>query len=149
MSKRWGTPTWYFLHTLIEKILDRDYPKIYQEFNSVFNGIIYALPCPICKNHSIQYLKNNPINNIKTKSKMKMYIFHFHNWVNKKLNKKQYGTDILDFYDKLDIRKVHKYFMREFFKTNLLRKQFFLWQNQFLEEKINKFLYKNTASIRI
>ena len=148
MSKRWGTPTWYFFHTLIEKIVDDKYPIIYSEFNSIFSSIIYSLPCPICKNHSIEYLNKNPIHKIKSKNEMKIYIFNFHNWVNRKLNKKQQNFQILEFYSKLDIRKVHRYFMNEFFKTNPLKKQFFLWQNQYLESKINKFLNKNINHIR-
>ena len=84
MSKRWGNPTWFFFHIYVEKISPDFYNTNYKRCIGVIK-YIYNLPCPFCKN--INILKINPIDKMVTKDLLRVYLFNFHNWVNKKLNK--------------------------------------------------------------
>lgn len=143
MSKRWGTPTWYFLHVLAEKIYDNEYVKINKEFINIVVNILNNLPCPICRGHAVKYIKKHNIYKIYSKHEMKMYLFAFHNWVNKRLKHKTQDIKILDLYIKMDTIKVYKYFKQEFFKTNALAKNFFVWHRDSLNKDIANFLNKN------
>ena len=43
MSKSWGTPTWYFFHTLAEKIKENEYDGIKGEVLSYIKNMDYHL----------------------------------------------------------------------------------------------------------
>ena len=105
MSKRWGTPTWYFLHTLVEKIDVNHYDKIYGEVRNLIINIFQNLPCPYCKNHALNYIKKKNIYKIKTKEEMKTYLFDFHNEVNKRINHPIYNKEDLVKYKDLNFLK--------------------------------------------
>ena len=53
MSKRWGTPTWYFLHTLVEKIDEHYYNVISNSVTNILVDLLKNLPCPYCKDHAL------------------------------------------------------------------------------------------------
>ena len=147
MSKRWGTPTWYFFHTLAEKIHTEHFRKNKKEFIDLIITICNNLPCPICKDHSMKYIRKSNIYKIQTKEEMKNYLYVFHNWVNKKLGKSEPSLSILNLYKKMDFMKVYKFFIQEFFKSNALSKNFFKWNKDFLYNKINVFLDKHKPHI--
>ena len=98
MSKRWGTPTWYFLHTLIEKLDSNYYKKISNSVTNLIVDLFGNLPCPYCKDHALQYIKKNNIYKIKTKEGMRIYLFNFHNNVSKRLNNSVHSNDILNLF---------------------------------------------------
>ena len=57
MSKRWGVPTWYFFHTFAEKITENLFLSKRLECLELLEEICTNLPCPYCKEHSVDYLK--------------------------------------------------------------------------------------------
>ena len=61
-------------------------------------SICNNLPCPICKDHSMKYIRKSNIYKIQTKDEMKNYLYVFHNWVNKKLGKSEPPLKILNLY---------------------------------------------------
>ena len=148
MSKRWGTPTWYFLHTLVEKIDVNYYDKIYGEVRNLIIDIFQNLPCPYCKNHALNYIKKKNIYKIKTKEEMKTYLFDFHNEVNKRLSHRVQEKTILEMYKKMNFVKVYNYFDKEFFYSNPLQKTFFAWQST-LSRDIVDFLNKHRGHMRL
>jgi len=139
MSKRWGTPTWYFLHTLIEKINSTYYKSVSDSFTNIIVDIFNNLPCPYCKDHATQYIKKNNIYKIKTKEEMKEYLFNFHNFINKRLKQNTQNRDILNLYKKMNFVKVYKYFERQFFYTSPLSKSFNSWRST-LNQRVITFL---------
>ena len=145
MSKRWGIPTWYFFHTFAEKITENHFIKKREECLNLLKEICFNLPCPYCRDHAKQYLKNNNFDNIRTKEQLKIFLFHFHNKVNKRKKNKEFGIEILEQYKKINIINAWKYFKNEFFRTYYMANQFSGWMRNMLLEKIIKFLKKNIS----
>jgi len=78
----WGQPTWLVLHTLAHKIKDEAYPLLRRELNDLVIRICTNLPCPMCSNHAMEYLRKINFDAIQTKKDLKDLIFQFHNAVN-------------------------------------------------------------------
>ena len=74
MSKRWGTPTWYFLHTLVEKFDSNHYKIVHNSITNIIVDLFNHLPCPYCKDHALQYIRKNNIYKIRTREQMKEYL---------------------------------------------------------------------------
>ena len=149
MSKRWGTPTWLFLHTIVEKIYnDECYKKMSNDVVNIIVLIFKNLPCPLCRNHAVSYIKKYNIYNVKTKDGMITYLFTFHNWVNKRVGNGIKQKSILDLYKRANTVNICKYFIQEFFKSNALAKDFFQWKKDSLKSEINNFLAKNKLYIK-
>ena len=91
MSKQWGTPTWYFFHTLAEHV-DADFYKHNRtKFRQYITMICNCLPCPECSEHAKQYIKYNMIESkIMEKEDFKMFLLNFHNNVNMRKNQPQF-----------------------------------------------------------
>ena len=114
MSKRWGEPTWYFFHTFIEKITEEFYNKNSEKCIKIYKTICFNLPCPICKKHAMNYIKNHKIDRMLTRDLMKNFLFNFHNNVNKQLKKPEQNINILEQYKKITISKAYQFFNQEF-----------------------------------
>lgn len=143
MSKRWGVPTWYFFHTFIEKITEDFYNRNSKTCIDIYVKICNNLPCPICKEHATIYLKKHNIYAITTKDAMKIFLFNFHNDVNKRLKNQQCDITILEQYKRITISKSYQYFCQEFFKINYISKHFSGWIRNKLREEIDAFFHKN------
>jgi hypothetical protein len=148
MSKRWATPTWYFLHVLIEKIDAVQYKRISKEYIDLMVNIFNNLPCPDCKTHAVSYSKKNNIYAMNTRALMKQYMFDFHNHVNKNIGKRLQNNKIYDLYSKMNTVYVCNLFIRQFFLTNPLSQQFNGWQSN-LKQIIVGFLNKNKSYLRV
>ena len=107
MSKsEWGKVTWILFHSIIENIKD-DAPNNF--IKMVFDNIILIcsnLPCPYCKDHAMSYIKKYKKYNFDTKEKLKIFIFTFHNNVNKRLNKPIMKIDILEKYKTANLNNI-------------------------------------------
>lgn len=80
----WGEPTWFFLHTMSEKIKDSEFNTICKDFLQIIYNICTNLPCPMCSQHAKEYIQNSYFFRIKTKEELKAFLYTFHNVVNKK-----------------------------------------------------------------
>jgi len=78
----WGSPTWIFLHTLVEKIKDEHFSKMRNEVLKNIYLICTNLPCPECSMHAKNYLNGQNFNTIVNKSQLKTMLYDFHNSVN-------------------------------------------------------------------
>jgi hypothetical protein len=72
----WGKTTWLLLHMIC---LDEKCKKKTFLISTVLN----SLPCSICRKHAKEYTTENPI------KPTHLYLFSFHNDVNKRLQKKK------------------------------------------------------------
>ena len=82
----WGPLGWDWLHNL--SICYKKYPsqnEAYEAYIKIKN-FIENLPCPTCKTHAIQYIKQNPINLTSNKN-FQLWVWNFHNSVNIATNK--------------------------------------------------------------
>jgi hypothetical protein len=143
MSKRWGEPTWYFFHTFIEKISQNFYNDNYKECIEIYKIICNNLPCPICKDHAIKYLKDNNVDKMNTRYKMKIFLFNFHNSVNERLKKKIYSEEILEQYQRITLKNAYKFFEQEFYKKNYFTHNFSSWIRNKMKESLDEFFVNN------
>jgi len=90
---KWGQPTWFFLHTLAEKVNENRFQEIRKDLLEIIYSICTNLPCPDCSNHAKAYLDKINFNTIQTKNDLKNMLFIFHNNVN---TKKSYTLFTLD-----------------------------------------------------
>ncbi len=137
-KKFWGTPTWYLFHTIAERIDENFYANNYSIFWNFINLCCSNLPCPICKNHAMDYLNNANIEQIKTKNGLRIFLFNFHNKTNKYGNSVIQSTSILDKYKKANISAIFDLFENRFFFSYIGNRTFTDWvKNKF------KIEYKN------
>ena len=83
----WGAPTWYFFHTIAEKIKVEYFADSKVPLFNLIKSVCMNLPCPSCTEHATQYIEKIYINSIKSKEDFIMLYFNFHNEVNKRKNK--------------------------------------------------------------
>lgn len=93
---KWGEPTWYFFHTLAEKVKPSSFAKVRSELLSLITLICNNLPCPVCTEHAKQYLNGINYNTIQTKEHLKQLLFEFHNVVNKRKGYPEFNRGLLD-----------------------------------------------------
>ena len=106
MSKaRWSIPTWYLLHGIAEKIKEDYYKEHKEDIIKILKDICFIYHVHIVEN-AIQYLKKQNFNLLKSKEQFKIFIYNFHNSVNKKLNKKIFDKDILKKYENINLLNV-------------------------------------------
>ena len=139
MSKRWGTPTWSFFHIYVEKISPEYYNTNHKKCISIIKKICYNLPCPFCREDAVKYItRTNPIDNMITRDLLRVYLFNFHNWVNKKLNKPIFLSEKLEKYKRGVFINAYKYFCQEFFKPDYVSKHFSHWRRNKMKDEIEK-----------
>ena len=114
MTKVWGYALWLFLHTTAEKIKEEEFDKHKDFFIGIISNLCSLLPCPSCEKDAIQYMKGFPSTHIKTRDDFKMYIFHFHNHVNRKIGKPLFKVDELKIYETFSYSDVIVFFKRYF-----------------------------------
>lgn len=114
MSKSWANPTWFFFHTLIEKIHPDHYLLIKEEVMFHIKKICTMLPCPDCAEHATQFMRN--VRTPTTKEECKKMLFFFHNSVNKNLKKPIYAYDALSMYQRVNLAVCYKLFREQFTK---------------------------------
>lgn len=94
----WGEPTWLLFHTLAEKVKDEEFPKIRQELLNHIMKICNNLPCPTCAQHATRYMNGVNFNNIQTKEQLKLFLFAFHNEVNRRKDYEKFNVNDLSKY---------------------------------------------------
>jgi len=115
MSKSWANPTWFFFHTLIEKIHPDHYSIIKNELLGQIKNICSILPCPDCANHATEYMKQ-----IKQpppdKEGFKRMLYQFHNTVNVMTKKQLFRYEEMEMYSRVNLTVCYSLFRREFVK---------------------------------
>ena len=90
----WGPPTWLFLHTVTFNYPTNPTKEDKENYYKFFDSLKHTIPCPICKNHYIENINNNPIQ-LNNKDELIEWLFDIHNSVNKINNKKVYTHEEL------------------------------------------------------
>ena len=111
---QWGPPTWIFIHTLVAKIKDNQFPAIGQQVISHIIQICMFLPCPECSIHAKQFWANVNTKNINTKQDLINLIFVFHNSVNKRRGIRPFRYVDLQYYNTLNLIETFNNFARSF-----------------------------------
>jgi hypothetical protein len=109
----WGPPIWKLFHTLAEKVNEEKYLSVAHELVGFIRRICSLLPCPDCQNHAIKYWSTTKYN-LTSKEGLKTFLFNFHNDVNKRKNRSQESSIILDQYRDNNLSRVYNEFILAF-----------------------------------
>lgn len=143
--KIWGNATWNLLHTICEKVYDDKFTNSKNDIFKLISLICISVPCPICREHAIIFLKTNNIYDCKTKDELKRFVFNLHNHANINAKNNLFDTSILEQYKDLSFVKVYNNYTRIYNanKTDDLRYSFRRTINL---REINNLLIKNTTN---
>ena len=122
MSKSWANPTWFFFHTLIEKMHPNHYLVVKEEVMYHIKKICSMLPCPECAAHATSYMNNIRTPNTKEECKQMLYIFH--NSVNVRTHKPVYDYVALNLYERVNLPVCYQLFRQQFVKKTNNPKMF-------------------------
>ena len=145
MYKEWGPICWIFLHTIVEKLKENHFNSKKEILFELIENICHNIPCPVCTKHAISYLKLKKIRKCNTRSDLRLYMFTFHNIVNKRLNKQIYKIEDLEKYKRCKFIELIKRFTLVFKKQYLFTKVMDGWKRQKISDNINKKINKNMA----
>lgn len=117
---KWGEPTWFFFHTIAEKVKHERFSSLKNDIIEHIKIICNNLPCPICSEHATQYMKTISRESIRTKNDLQLMLFQFHNVVNKKKGYTEFTYEQLkEKYPKANLVNIIYHFMGVFGeKTN-------------------------------
>ena len=122
MSKSWANPTWFFFHTLIEKIHPNHYLIIKEEVMAHIKKICTMLPCPDCAEHATHFMHN--IKTPPTKEDCKKMLFIFHNAVNVRVKHPLYPIEGLSIYQHVNLKVCYQLFREQYIKKTNNPKMF-------------------------
>ncbi len=140
---RWEQITWIFFHSYANKINNNFFKGHKINCCGLLVYICNNLPCPICRSHANKYLSSHDIYKCDNKKDLQIYLWNFHNEVNKRLNKPIYDFKNLEKYNLAIFSKITQIFLYEFKKPYHYGKTMNSWmrkgKNLLLEQwlKIN------------
>jgi len=115
MSKRrWGAPTWMFMHTLIAHVKPDTYPLMKRPILDHIRRIASVLPCPECSMHATNYLRNVDSRRLPTKESFIDMLWTFHNTVNLRLGSSVSPRSTLELYKKANMQYMYRVFSTEY-----------------------------------
>lgn len=123
-GKPWGRITWYFIHTFCERINEDFFVKNREKCLDILSSICCMIPCPTCREHSIQYLKKNPLNRmVRNKEELKAYFFRFHNQatLNGNPSARVEDSSVIDMYKRANFKRIVDAFKAEYMKKTPTR----------------------------
>jgi len=139
-KEAWSIPTWYLFHGLAEKININFFNREREAILNFFSLICRSLPCPICQYSATLYLKKEKfMEKVKTKEDLINFLYNFHNWVNKKLKKKEYKKSGLEMYKRININQCIKLWVQRFFRTYYVHNNFNNWRRNMIMGDVKKF----------
>ena len=109
MSKSlWGPPCWSIMHILATRIKEEDFENKKESLWFIINQICNNLPCPECRQHAVSLMRQTKKENIlKSKDNLEIFLFDFHNLVNKKKGLKLFTKEEYNLkYKKENIRDI-------------------------------------------
>ena len=145
MSKSlWGPPCWSMMHVLATRIKKEEFENKKESLWLLINEICNNLPCPECRQHAVSLMRQTKKASIlKSKDNLELFLFDFHNLVNKKKGLKLFTKEEYNLkYKKANIREVvinfinifnassrnNNLMMESFHRQNFIQK-FIVWIN--------------------
>lgn len=142
----WGPTTWMLFHTLAEKIKEEHFSTYRNIILKFIINICSCLPCPTCREDATNFFKKLNLNFIKTKNDLKLFLYNFHNRINKKTFKPIKDISILDNFKTLDIYKTVILWSKYFNTFNSEAHEFMeQLQRDNIKESLINFITKNRA----
>ena len=86
----WGPAFWFSLHNGAIKYPENPSPLWKQRMKYFIQGIPVMLPCEKCADHATSYIESKNLDSVvSNKDSLFSFFCDFHNFVNKRLNKKE------------------------------------------------------------
>lgn len=89
MTKIWGPPTWFFLHTMSFNYPNKPTPKDKTHYRNFILNLRHILPCKYCRINLSNNLKKMPLTlaHMESRETFSRFIYELHEMVNKMLKK--------------------------------------------------------------
>ena len=139
----WGPPTWTFLHTLVEKIHDNDFPRLSAQLFYFIRKVCISLPCPECSGHATRFFSNAPKHTWSSKQGMKTALFMLHNIVNRRARKEIQPLSVIDQYASKDLSRCYNHFISVFHTKGNMSLLADSFQRQMLITDLRRWLLRN------
>lgn len=99
----WGPFFWHTMHLVALGYSNQPTYAEKRAAKEFYESFTHLIPCPICKLHYTDHLKNNPITpSLDNRQDLFQWTVNIHNLVNKDLGKPEYtDTDAIAFYHRL------------------------------------------------
>lgn len=120
MSKKvWGNACWFLFHGLATKIKDEHFNELKNDIWKHINLICANLPCTECRKHAIETMGRTNRNIIlSSKRSLELFLFDFHNLVNKRNNTRIMTIEEYDaIYKNINLKTVITNFINIFFSN--------------------------------
>lgn len=118
-NQLWGATTWKLLHVIVAKMKEESVPYIKHIIIHIITIICNSLPCPNCRAHASQLLKNyKHYDGLTTKELFKQWLFDFHNIVNHKIGKPTQPYSCLAEYETCNLPEQYKIWSKHFVIIN-------------------------------
>lgn len=113
MTKLWGPVVWSFFHIFAQQINEDFFKNNRLVCLNIIENICSTLPCPLCSDHAIKFLKNSGFKNIISKQQLIYFLFNFHNSVNLKTNKPPFDFKDLEIYKRGKLIKISEIMVKQ------------------------------------
>ncbi len=119
-SAEWGPLLWTILHGIAERSGAAVTPLFRsderRQLTSLFHAVAKMIPCPSCKEHYTEYLKEHPVDKTlkdipyeEIRPYVRRWFWELHNWVNESYGKPIFSLeDVATTYRSVAIRTVMK-----------------------------------------
>ena len=144
MPNTWGHITWIFFHTIFEQLTEEQFKQHKSIIINHIKTIFSIIPCDFCRTEADTQYKQQ-VKHWNTKEDIRMFLFHFHNKVNKRLKKEIYSFDKLKVYETYNIKLVCAYFKQYFGNAKQGMKMHLNLQRRQLSDTVSNF-YINLLS---
>jgi hypothetical protein len=142
----WGPPTWTFIHTLVEKINEDDFNKLFPQLFNKIKQICSFLPCPECSMHAKMNLGKIKTHEIKTKTDLINMMYLFHNMVNVMKKKGLYNYADMSKYKNINIAVAFNNFVNVYHTKGDMKQLSETFQRQLVINDLRKWLLHNMKS---
>lgn len=118
-KKEWGNACWFLFHGLATKVKEENFDATKNDIWKYINLICNNLPCAECRKHASELMaKTNKSIILKTKRNLEVFLFDFHNVVNRRNNARIMTIEEYDAqYKNINLRLVINNFMKKFFSN--------------------------------
>ncbi len=98
-KKVWGPKLWEVMHTFSFAYQPNPSNNEKQAAFNFYTSLGPLIPCKTCSQHCLEYLRDNPPR-VNTRDELILWVFNFHNEVNRRLGKRLYTKqELFDRYE--------------------------------------------------
>ena len=87
--RRWGPIYWDMMHSVALTYPILPSAEKMEWASQMIESLVANLPCPGCRLHAVEYVKNNPTNTT-SRIEFATWVNDFHNTVNRRFNKREF-----------------------------------------------------------